>query len=74
MRADGKEQRYREAVEEEFLFDPLVDAANITVKSMNGDVALDGTVPSYPQYLEAAKAARRIAGVAARNCIGRWGD
>jgi hypothetical protein len=31
---------------------------------MNGYVALNGTVPSYPQYLEAAKAARRIAGVA----------
>ena len=30
---------------------------------MNRDVALNGTVPSYPQYLEAAKASRRIAGV-----------
>ncbi len=59
----GKNQDIREAVKEEFLFDPLVDATNITVKSMNGDVALDGTVPGYPQYLEAAKAARRIAGV-----------
>ena len=28
---------------------------------MNGDVALNGTVPSYPQYLEAARASRRIA-------------
>lgn len=59
----GKNKDVREAVEKEFLFDPLVDAANITVKCMNGDVALNGTVPSYPQYLEAAKAARRIAGV-----------
>ncbi len=60
----GKNKKIREAVEEEFLFDPLVDAANITVENRGGDVALNGTVPSYPQYLEAAKAARRIAGVA----------
>jgi len=59
----GKNKDIREAVEEEFPFDPLVDAANITVKSMSGDVALNGTVPSYPQFLEAAKTARRIAGV-----------
>jgi hypothetical protein len=59
----GKNKDIREAVEEEFIFDPLVDATNITVKNMNGDVALNGTVPNYPQYLEAAKAVRRIAGV-----------
>jgi osmotically-inducible protein OsmY len=33
------------------------------VKNITGDVALNGTVPSYPQYLEAAAAARRVAGV-----------
>jgi hypothetical protein len=33
------------------------------VKNINGDVALNGTVPSFPQYLEAATAARRVAGV-----------
>ena len=33
------------------------------VKNMNGQVALNGTVPSYPQYLEAAAAAQRVAGV-----------
>ena len=60
----GKNKDIREAVEEEFLFDPLLDATNITVKNRGGDVALNGTVPSYLQYLEAAKAARRIAGVA----------
>jgi BON domain len=43
--------------------DPLVDAANITVRNMNGEVALHGTVPSYPQYRQAAPAARRVAGV-----------
>ncbi len=51
------------AVRAELDFDPLIDPVNITVKSMNGDVALNGTVPSYPQYLEAAAAARRVYGV-----------
>jgi len=53
----------REAVQKELEFDPLVDASGITVKNMNGDVALNGTVPSYPQYLQAAAAARRVQGV-----------
>jgi osmotically-inducible protein OsmY len=53
----------REVVEAELIFDPLVDVSNITVKNVNGDVALNGTVPSYPQYLEAAAAAQRVAGV-----------
>jgi osmotically-inducible protein OsmY len=53
----------REAVEAELTFDPLVDASDINVKNINGDVALNGTVPSYPQYLEAAIAAQRITGV-----------
>jgi osmotically-inducible protein OsmY len=53
----------REAVEAELTFDPLVDATDITVKNINGEVALNGTVPSYPQYLEAAAAAQRVAGV-----------
>jgi osmotically-inducible protein OsmY len=53
----------REAVEAELTFDPLVDATDITVKNINGDVALNGTVPSYPQYEEAAAAAQRVAGV-----------
>jgi len=53
----------REAVEAELEFDPLVDTADITVKNINGDVALNGTVPSYPQYQEAAAAARRVGGV-----------
>jgi osmotically-inducible protein OsmY len=33
------------------------------VKNIDGDVALNGTVPNYPQYVEAAAAARRVAGV-----------
>lgn len=53
----------REAVESELDFDPLVDDTNITVKNLNGEVALNGTVPSYPQYLQAERAAKRVAGV-----------
>ena len=53
----------RTAVEAELKFDPLVDDADVHVVNMNGDVALNGTVPSYPQYLEAAAAARRVPGV-----------
>ena len=53
----------RQAVEAELKFDPLVDDADIHVMNLNGDVALNGTVPSYPQYLEAATAAQRVGGV-----------
>jgi osmotically-inducible protein OsmY len=59
----GKSKDIREAVEAELTFDPLVDPSNVTVKNMNGGVALNGTVPSYPQYEEAAAAAERVAGV-----------
>ena len=59
----GKTKDIRDAVEKELKFDPMVDAANITVSNLNGDVALNGTVPSYPQYLEAATAAQRVSGV-----------
>ena len=59
----GKTKDVREAVESELNFDPLIDPDNITVKNINGDVALNGTVPSYPQYVEAAAAAQRVAGV-----------
>jgi osmotically-inducible protein OsmY len=59
----GKTTDIREAVDAELTFDPLVDATNIAVKNMGGEVALNGTVPSYPQYLEAAAAAQRVAGV-----------
>jgi osmotically-inducible protein OsmY len=60
----GKIKDTREAVEAELAFDPLVDATDIDVKIVGpGEVALAGTVPSYPEYREAAEAARRIAGV-----------
>jgi osmotically-inducible protein OsmY len=53
----------RTAVEAELKFDPLVNDADIHVANVNGDVALNGTVPSYPQYLEAATATQRVNGV-----------
>jgi len=53
----------RDAVRKELESDQLVDRAGITVKNMSGAVALNGTVPSYPQYLEAAAAAKRVQGV-----------
>jgi osmotically-inducible protein OsmY len=59
----GKTKDIRAAVEAELDFDPRVEATDITVKNVNGEVALSGTVPSYPQYLAAAAAARRVAGV-----------
>ena len=59
----GATKDIRDEVEAELEFDPLVDDADIHVVNINGDVALDGTVPSYPQYLEAAAAAQRVAGV-----------
>ena len=59
----GRTKDIREAVAAELNFDPLIDPADIAVRNMNGQVALNGTVPSYPQYLEAAAAAQRVAGV-----------
>jgi len=58
-----KAKDIRQAVETELARDPLVDAAGITVRNLKGNVALNGTVPSYPQYLEAAEAAWRTRGV-----------
>jgi osmotically-inducible protein OsmY len=58
-----KTKDIRETVDAELTFDPLVDATYITVKNMGGEVALNGWVPSYPQYLGAAAAAQRVAGV-----------
>src|ERR1700761_6955748 len=59
----SKTKDVREAVEAELTFDPLVDATDINVVNIAGDVALNGTVPNYPQYMEAAAAAQRVAGV-----------
>ena len=59
----SKTSDIRDAVQAELEFDPLVNTANVTVKNIEGDVALNGTVPSFPQYQEAAAAARRVSGV-----------
>src|SRR5262245_32319035 len=64
IRQVAKTKDVRAAVEAELGFDPLVNPADITVVNVGGNVNLTGTVPSYPQYLEAAAAARRVAGVA----------
>lgn len=61
--AAQKAKDIREAVQKELEFDPVVDASDISVKNMSGDVALNGTVPAYPQYLQAAAAAKRVQGV-----------
>jgi osmotically-inducible protein OsmY len=53
----------REAVNAELKYDPLVDDADVHVVNVSGDIGLNGTVPSYPQYLEAAAAAQRVGGV-----------
>jgi len=58
----GTNNDIRAAVEAGLGFDPLVNATDITVMNLNGDVALNGAVASYPQYLEAAAAAQRVAG------------
>ena len=51
-----------DALADELTFDPDVDASGITVRTVNGEVILAGTVPSYAQYLAATAGARRIAG------------
>ena len=55
----------RAAVYEELRVDPLIDTDDIEVKVLNGDVLLNGTVPSQAQCSEAAVAARRVGGVTA---------
>ena len=59
----GKNKDIRAAVKAELDFDPLVDATDIIVRNLNGDVALNGTVPRYPQSLAASAAAQRVDGV-----------
>ena len=59
----GKAKDVRIAVENELRFDPRVDSSDITVMNIGGNVNLTGTVPSFPRYLQASAAARRVAGV-----------
>ena len=67
----GTTKDIRDAVRAELEFDPLVDDADIQVVNISGGVALNGTVPSYPQYLEAAAAA---AGTTSANMRYLFGD
>ena len=60
----GKTRDVRAAAEKELGFDPRVDSSDIKVMTLGGNVNLTGTVPSFPQYLAASAAARRVAGVA----------
>ena len=53
----------RAAVIDDLTFDPDVDASAIMVEDTDGDVVLSGSVPSYPQYVQAAAVARRVPGV-----------
>jgi osmotically-inducible protein OsmY len=59
----GKTKDVRAAVDKELGFDPRVDSSDIKVMTIGGNVNLTGTVPSFPQYLQASAAARRVAGV-----------
>ena len=59
----SKTKDVRAAVEKELGFDPRVDSSDIKVMTIGGNVNLTGTVPSFPQYLQAPAAARRVAGV-----------
>ena len=53
----------RAAVHDELVADPHIDADGIVVQIFNGEVSLDGTVPSQAQCSEATVAARRVPGV-----------
>jgi osmotically-inducible protein OsmY len=53
----------RAAVYQELDTDRLIDAADIEVEVVNGEVSLNGTVPGHDQRVAAAAAARRVAGV-----------
>ena len=55
----------RAAVHEELVTDPLVDADDIVVEVFDGQVSLNGTVPSQTQCSDAVAAAQRVAGVTA---------
>jgi len=50
-----------DTIADELTFDPDVDASGITVRAVNGEVTLAGTVPGYQQYLAAVAIARRVA-------------
>jgi hyperosmotically inducible periplasmic protein len=59
----GLDTDTRTAVCQELVSDPDVAADDIVVEVANGDVSLNGTVPSQTQSTEAVTAAQRVAGV-----------
>jgi osmotically-inducible protein OsmY len=59
----GKTSDIRAAVIDDLTFDPDVNASDIRVEETDGDVVLTGSVPSYPQYVQAAAVADRVVGV-----------
>jgi osmotically-inducible protein OsmY len=63
MRKMSKSNDIRAAVVDDLTFDPDVEASDIRVEEVDGDVVLTGCVPSYPQYLQAAAVAARSVGV-----------
>jgi osmotically-inducible protein OsmY len=60
---DEEMSKISDAVVDDLTFDPDVDASGITVEDRDGEVVLAGSVPSYPQYLEAGAVASRVPGV-----------
>ena len=52
----------RAAVHEALVADPRINVDDIVVEFFDGDVTLNGTVPSQAQRSEAAAAAQRVAG------------
>jgi osmotically-inducible protein OsmY len=63
MDNDELQQRVRD----ELFWDPKVDSAEIAVSADNGAITLKGTVGSFPQRIEAKKAAERVYGVLSVN-------
>ncbi len=59
----GTTSDLRTAVKEALRVDPALDPDDIEVDVMNGDVLLNGTVPSKAQRSEATMAAQGVAGV-----------
>jgi len=60
---DEEMGKISDAVVDDLSFDPDVDASDIAVEDRDGEVVLTGSVPSYPQYLEAVAVASRVPGV-----------
>jgi osmotically-inducible protein OsmY len=58
-----KTKAIHQAVKAGLRLSPAVNDSGINVTNVDGDVTLTGVVTSYPEYVEAAAVARRVAGV-----------